>query len=395
MKVRFLVYNAYGMGGTVRTVINMANSLISRGYDIEIISVKKTAQKPLFQYSEKIKFISIFVTVKGEATIDSATEEERRLIAQKSTIIHEEEEMYENFNAYIDMKLLALLRGLQGGVLITTIPSFNMMSAEYVDSSVLKIGQEHKCLEDHLPGIVHMIQQTYGKLDMLTILTKKNYDSYRNLILNKELEITVLGNGTERMYVIPPLKNKVIIAAGRYVKEKGFDLLIDAFSLIAEEFPDWKLKIFGRGALRDSYVEQVLKNNLENQVYLCPATDQLLKEIANSSFFVCSSIYEGFGMIIIEAMSVGVPVVSFACQGPAEILIDGEDGFLVPERDVEALAEKMRLLIQDEDLRKKMGKRAQLSSEKFSNNAVADKLEGIIFKLQAAKMIQGERNHSV
>ena len=130
-------------------------------------------------------------------------------------------------------------------------------------------------------------------------------------------------------------------------------------------------------------------------MYLCPATYQLLKEIANSSFFVCSSIYEGFGMIIIEAMSVGVPVVSFACQGPAEILIDGEDGFLVPERDVEALAEKMRLLIQDEDLRKKMGKRAQLSSEKFSNNAVADKLEGIIFKSQAAKMIQDERNHSV
>lgn len=378
MLIRFLVYNIYGMGGTVRTVNNMANALVQNGHDVEIISIMRSADKPLFNFDSKINFTIIFDARKEFNRKFVGTDEEKKAIKQKSKIINKDEEMYENFNAFIDKKLIKKLKSLKDGVLITTIPSFNMLAVEYVDDSVIKIGQEHKELSDHGKEIVKMIKNTYGKLDALTILTQHNYQVYRDCIDNKELPIVVLGNGTERMYSLSSLNSNVIISAGRFVDVKGFDLLIEAFSKLAEEFPDWIVKIFGRGELKDQLTQQILDANMENQIFLCPATEQLLMEVSKSAFYVCSSRHEGFGMIVIEAMSVGVPVVSYACEGPSEIINDGVEGLLVEQLNTDDLAEKMKILMLDYQKRKQMGRNAQISAEKYSTQAIAKQLENII-----------------
>ena len=378
MSIRFLVYNIFGMGGTVRTVNNMATALVQKGHDVEIISVMRSADKPLFELDDKIKITSLYDSRREKDLKYIGTAEEKKIVSKKSKIIHPEEDLYNNFNLYIDQKLMDKLKSLRDGVLITTIPSFNMLSAKYVHPSVIKIGQEHKGLQDHPRGIVKMIKDTYSKLDVLTILTKKNYQLYRELIPNKDLPIVVLGNGTERLYTLSPLKNKVIISAGRYVEQKGFDLLIESFAKIAKDYPDWKVKIFGSGGLKEDLYQQIVENKVENQVLLCPTTDELLKEISKSAFYVCSSKYEPFGMILIEAMSVGVPILSYECEGPLEIITEGVEGLLVPELDVDGLAEKMKILMDDYELRRRLGRNAQLASEKYSMNSIALMIESII-----------------
>ena len=157
-----------------------------------------------------------------------------------------------------------------------------------------------------------------------------------------------------------------IIAAGRYVDQKGFDRLIEAWRLLAADFPDWKLRIYGDGHLREALQKQVDELGLTNSCILEHSVPDITSRYADSSMFVLSSRFEGFGLVIVEAMSCGLPVVSFACPcGPKDIITEGQDGFLVEEGNVEAMAQRMRQLIQDEKLRSVMGVRAMHRAEDF------------------------------
>ena len=151
---------------------------------------------------------------------------------------------------------------------------------------------------------------------------------------------------------------KRVLSAGRYMSEKGFDMLIEAWHLLPEEFHDWHLYIFGNGD-RSMYQNIVNKYNMGETVHLMPATDDIAEEFSKSSLYVMSSRYEGFGLVLAEAMSCGLPCVSFDCPyGPREIIKDGEDGLLAKYKDIENLAQKMALLMSDTELRRKMGEQA-------------------------------------
>jgi glycosyltransferase involved in cell wall biosynthesis len=140
--------------------------------------------------------------------------------------------------------------------------------------------------------------------------------------------------------------------------EKGFDLLIEAWNLLPEEFCDWHLYIFGNED-RTMYQKIVEKYQKEKSVHLMSATDDITEEFSKSSLYVMSSRYEGFGLVLAEAMSCGLPCVSFDCPyGPREIITDGKDGLLAKNKDVEDLAYKMSHLMANSELRRIMGKHA-------------------------------------
>lgn len=152
------------------------------------------------------------------------------------------------------------------------------------------------------------------------------------------------------------LKENRVIAIGRLVYQKNFDSLIRAFSLVVDRFPSWNLAIFGEGSERSSLENTIYQMGLSNSVRLMGQTQNVLEELSSSSILAVSSRYEGFGLVILEAMACGLPVVSYACPcGPKDIITDGIDGFLVPEGDEIILAERICRLIEDEELRKRMG----------------------------------------
>ncbi len=185
---------------------------------------------------------------------------------------------------------------------------------------------------------------------------------------------------------ISQCKNKQVIAAGRYVPEKGFDLLIEAWSLVEKKHPDWILQIFGDGD-RKSLENIILKNNLHN-CYLKHSTTDIESEFTNSSINILSSRFEGFGMVIVEAMACGVPTIAFDCPcGPKDIINNLKDGILVKSGDINELAEKICFLIENEEIRKEMGINARKNAERFKIEHIAEQWRLLFEELVKNKTI--------
>ena len=164
---------------------------------------------------------------------------------------------------------------------------------------------------------------------------------------------------------------KRIISIGRFDYEKGNDLLLQVWQKVEKQMPDWQLDIYGNGN-RDPYLLQMRQLGIDSsRCHLHGPIKDVKKEYLNSSVFVLPSRYEGFGLVLIEAMACGVPVVSFDCEnGPRSIITNGADGFLIPTFDIDAFADKLLLLMRDENLRRQMGEKAQKSAAKYDIDSI-------------------------
>ena len=162
------------------------------------------------------------------------------------------------------------------------------------------------------------------------------------------------------------------VAVGRLNHQKNFPLLIDAFSKFNETKQDWILKIYGDGELKDSLCEQIKALHLEDKVFLCGRSTSVATELSKSSVFVLSSDFEGAPNALMEAMAVGMPVISTDCPcgGPKMLINEGVDGLLVEVGNKEQLVDKMLLLANNEELRKTLAKGAKLKASMFTEERV-------------------------
>ena len=163
---------------------------------------------------------------------------------------------------------------------------------------------------------------------------------------------------------------KKVIAVGRYTRQKGFDLLIQAWKIVNVHHPDWELNIYGPGD-REEYQNLAEVLQLSEVVHCNEASPDIYAHYAEHSIFVLSSRYEGFGLVIAEAMATGLPAVSFRCPcGPEDIITDHEDGLLVENGNVDSLAEAISYLIDHPEERMQMGKRAVTSAQRYRENTI-------------------------
>lgn len=161
--------------------------------------------------------------------------------------------------------------------------------------------------------------------------------------------------------------NRRVIATGRLTHQKGFDRLIAIWKEVNRKHPDWMLDIYGNGELKEMLQQQINEANLQQTIALHPPTADIYERMRDSSIFAFSSRYEGFGLVLIEAMANGVPCVSFDCPyGPSDIIEDGKDGFLIPNGNIQAMADKICWLIENEEARKEMGRNAHQSAIRYA-----------------------------
>ena len=167
------------------------------------------------------------------------------------------------------------------------------------------------------------------------------------------------------------LSAKRVVSIGRYDFDKGIDLLLQVWSKVEIKKMDWCLDVYGNGN-REPYVDLIAKLGIDqSRCRLHGPVSDVKTEYLNSSIFVLPSRYEGFGLVLIEAMACGVPVVSFDCEnGPRSIIANGADGFLIPTFDIDAFADKLLLLMRDENLRRLMGEKAQKSAAKYDMDSI-------------------------
>ncbi len=168
-------------------------------------------------------------------------------------------------------------------------------------------------------------------------------------------------------------EHKTILAIGRLTPQKGFDLLIDSFSLISARYPHWKLEIIGDDFGDKELIQKMIADKHINNIELKPASREIEKAYQSASFFVLSSRFEGLPMVLIEAMSFALPVVAFDCPtGPAEI-INENNGFLVENGNIAELAKKMEALMRDKDLLLTKSRGAEAEAQRFTKTKI-DKL---------------------
>jgi glycosyltransferase involved in cell wall biosynthesis len=212
----------------------------------------------------------------------------------------------------------------------------------------------------------HYILSKLKKADCIVTLTHEDKEFWKSYGKRIEVIPNVLTITPKRVI---DYRTKRVIAAGRYVRQKGFDILLEAWHMIDKNLSDWHLYIFGNEN-RKPYQHIVDKYDMNN-VHLMPATPEIVEEFSKSSIFVLSSRFEGFGLVLAEAMSCGLPCISFDCPyGPRDIITDKEDGILVENGNIEALAKAIERLMRDEDLRQSMGEKAINNVTRYNQDTI-------------------------
>ena len=338
-KLLYITNGISGSGGLER-VLSVKASLLADKYDYEvtILGLNAGNDTPFYEFSPNIKQVSICVS------------------GNPLQYIHQYRTGIQKVVDQIQPDIISVCDdGLKGFFVPTLISTKAKIIYERHASILLNTSSSLKGL------IVRVLMKCQTKkFDRFVVLTPSNIKEWKG---NNIIAIpNPLSFSSE---LTSTLQNKKVMAVGSHSYNKGYDLLLDSWRKIEEKYPDWELHVYGKIDKDETFIKYAQHLALKQVYFHAPVSD-IQSRYAEASVFVLPSRTEGFGMVLIEAMACGVPCVSFDCpSGPADIITDGEDGWLVESENVAQLAEKLSALIKDEKLRMKMGQAARENVKRY------------------------------
>lgn len=344
-------------GGSERVMSIVANKMQERGYEVEIICLND--QIVFYPINEGIKITHVEVEV-GTKSLPKKLWWFRKYIqkTQPDVVIAFMVSVY-------TVTLLALM-----GVDIPVISSVRNDPAY----SNLRKKITRKLL---LPRSAHVVVQTQQIKQYFSKNIQKKTTVIYNPVNEKVFQIKVDGlkvKGEERL-------NR-IISVGRLYPQKDQKTMIEAFAKVSEKHPDWKLVIFGEGPERGALELLVERLKIKEKVSLPGKSENIIDELKKSKIFCLSSIYEGMSNALVEAICVGLPIVTTKVSGTEELIENGENGFIVDIGDKDTMAMAMTKLIEDENLRQQFAEKNRAQAVKFETNAIVDQWEEVILKVE-------------
>lgn len=348
MRLLYITNQICGSGGLERVLSIKASYLADKlGYDVHIITLNQGKVPLFYNFSKKIEFHDL--TISG--TLLSYPSEYRKI-------------MRRSINTILPDIISVCDDGLKG-----------MLLPYILDKKIPKIYERHVSknieMKSDSPSLVEQIKSklTYYLMDK----GGKRFDKFVVLTTGNAKEwnfdnVIVISNPLSFYPKETCLSsNKKVLAVGRHAYQKGYDRLLRSWRKLRPDFHDWQLDIFGKIDRNKIYINQAKKMNLAESVQFHEPVKNIEDIYKQASLYVMPSRFEGFGMVLIEAMAYGVPCVSYDCPyGPGDIITDAEDGYLIKNGDEEEFANKMARLMTDSELRERMSMNARKKALKFS-----------------------------
>ena len=378
MKLLFHLASTAVFGGSVRVLYNKVRWLVNKGgYEIVIVTTDQKDGRPYFDFPKSVKMIDLGLNYWDDYSRNPL---ERTWVTLRKRREHRR-------------KLEEVLQQERPDITLIHYPTEAWVAADMHDGSP-KVMEFHNQRFLRLPNAhgFHRLMARYRtwqdwqrakRFQVLVVLTQEDKEQWDGMP-----GLHVIANATTHTDLLAhPGQSHTVIAAGRFVIEKGFGQLLDAWALLPAEIrSSWHLKIFGNGPLEFSLKQQVLSLGIEASAQILPPTDNILAEYAQSAFLVMPSRFEGLSMVMLEALSAGLPMVSYSFKcGPRDLIDDGKNGYIVPCGDVKALSDAMLKLMQDEQLREGMSEAARRKAEDFSEENIMKKWEDLFHELTSRK----------
>ena len=372
--VTILTVSGWGRGGTTRSMLNVAAYLAGRR-EVEILGLWRTRDEPFFEHPAGVPVHSLEDLRPGHRPRGP-----NALLARlPSVLVHPAEIWATSFSLLSDIRLVRMLRK-RTGILITTRPGLNLIAALLRPPGLALVGCEQMHLGAHDPQLRKEMQRLYPSLDAFVVLTDGalgDYDAH----LSGQVKLVRIPNSARELGEPADLDAKVVLAAGRLNIQKGFDWLIDAWARVEADREDWTLRICGDGEEKDALEQRVAELGL-SRVEMPGACSDMAEQMSRASIFALSSRFEGFPLVLCEAMSKGLAPVSFDCPtGPAEMIDDGHNGLLVPLGDTDAFAAALARMIGDDALRHRCGTAAIATGRDFRIEVIGPMWERLFGEL--------------
>ena len=349
-------------GGSERVMSIVANKMQERGYEVEIICLND--QIVFYPINEGIKITHVEVEA-GTKSLPKKLWWFRKYIqkTQSDVVIAFMVSVY-------TVTLLALM-----GVDIPVISSVRNDPAY----SNLRKKITRKIL---LPRSAHVVVQTQQIKQYFSKNIQKKTTVIYNPVNERVFETSYDNDDDNPGLKIKDERFNRIISVGRLYPQKDQKTMIEAFAKVSEKHPDWKLVIFGEGPERRALESLVERLKVKDKVSLPGKSENIIDELKKSKIFCLSSIYEGMSNALVEAICVGLPVVTTKVSGTEELIENGENGFIVDIGDKDTIAMAMTKLIEDENLRQQFAKKNKAQAVKFETNAIVDQWEEVILKVK-------------
>ena len=356
MKVFFIARGIHDLGGLERVTLVISEQLIQRGYEVGIVSLEKG--KPFFKIDPKIKLHYV------------NDERIRTVLPKKLSRKKRLRQLYKR-----EKPDIIIFVGSHRSLLnLPAAKGFQTITWEHFNATINW----------------HPLHKLSRKLavrhsDAIVTLTQKDAENYTRIFGAQN--VTCIPNPlTIDNIEISPRTEKIVLAVGRLAGQKGFDLLLDAWTKVQNKNHGWILRIVGSGSHLKRLQQQIARHNIQHSVEIIPATNNIVSHYKQASILVMSSRYEGFGLVLVEGMAAGLPIVSFDCEaGPSEIIEPGKTGILVPPLDIDKLAAALDRLMSDEVLQNSFAENALESVKRFSVENIIPQWEKLFSEIKSAQ----------
>ncbi len=367
MKILYCMCSLYNPGGMERVLLNKVRHLRERmGWDVTVVTTDQHGKPTFYPFPEGVRIIDLGINYTDDngknpvlKTLGYLRRRRKHRKALTELLLKERPDIVDSLYPSESSFIPAIKDGSKKVLELHFNKFFRL---QYGRSGFLGLADRLRTRQD---------QRIVRRFDRFVVLTEEDKGYWGDLPNISVIPNAAITSEARRS----DCSAHRVIAVGRLDYQKGFDRLIEAWSIVKKdsEYSDWRLDIFGQGEWKEMLEGMIIRKGLLDSAKINKPTNSINDEYSKSSIIVMTSHYEGFGMVLVEAMLCGVPAIAFNCKcGPKDIIEDGRNGFLVPEGDVPALADAMKKLMRDEALRQRMGAEAIKIRDKYSEEKVMD-----------------------